>query len=120
MKKIITITVIVLLSCGYITPKVESKPKQKYLYWSQSPTTPVFIASNNHKFLPNIISDEEWVKGHAACLAEPGSTYEIDPNAKHPNGIIVTSGNCQGYRGWVEDKTAFHDLPLGRKVDRLP
>ena len=76
-----------------------------YLWWLNDPKQTVFVTGPSH---PRVAvhngEADEWAARGEACYAEGGSLYALDPSVAAPAGaagVLVNSGGCNGFRGWV-------------------
>lgn len=122
MKRIIFALALLVLSCQ-ATSVIETRvtvnaPTQSvstgYLYWDQSPSTPVFIFGEYHQVIPDEVFTERLIENGTGCMAEPGTLYQLDESVKHPettSGIVILDGSCEGFRGWIIDSRGMHNTP---------
>ncbi len=76
-----------------------------YLWWVTDRKQRVLVYGPLHQSIPRDVDTAEgWATRGEACFAEGGARYALDKSTPAPSdgiGVQITSGKCNGFKGWV-------------------
>jgi hypothetical protein len=84
---------------------IHAPSQNGYLWWLNDRRIDIFVTAPMHQEVTDTLDmAAQWVQQNEACYADSGASYILDSSSAAPRGAVgiqVTSGKCQGFRGWV-------------------
>ncbi|MBI5715328.1 MAG: hypothetical protein HZC38_18175 [Chloroflexi bacterium] len=86
-----------------------------YLWWVTDRKQRVLVYGPSHQSIPRDVDTAEgWATRGEACFAEGGARYVLDKSIPAPSdgvGVQITSGKCNGFKGWVFTVATHAEAP---------
>lgn len=86
-----------------------------YLWWITDRKQRVLVYGPSHQSIPRDVETAEgWATRGEACFAEGGARYVLDKSIPAPSqgiGVQITSGKCNGFKGWVFTVATHAEAP---------
>ncbi len=86
-----------------------------YLWWVTDRKQRILVYGPSHQTIPRDVETAEGWEGRGeACFVEAGARYVLEKSITSPSdgvGVQITSGRCNGFKGWVFAVTAHAEAP---------